>query len=167
MITAAVPAATENLTHMPHKEQQRQPSMLCCQHPAQGLFSSCRQPSPCSCCSVQKAAAATTACTVALQRSHIVGVTLQPLPDLMIGRLPLSYRAFWLWLCDGLTVKDALVIVVWAAYNAVWYFTIVTKALVRVPPGAPPPPRFYARSFATLMMPNVVPLMLPVARWVG
>lgn len=75
-------------------------------------------------------------------------------------------RSFWLWFCDGLTVKDVLIMTIWAAYNAVWYSTILTKALSRVAPGLSPSPRLYAKSFASLMMPNIVPLMFPVSRWV-
>jgi hypothetical protein len=73
-------------------------------------------------------------------------------------------RRFWLWWCDGLTVRDALVVAVWATYNAVWYFTILGKALSRLPPGMQPSPRLVAKSFASLMMPNLVPLLMPVSR---
>ena len=72
-------------------------------------------------------------------------------------------RRFWLWLCDGLSAKDGLVIAAWAAYNAVWYSTILSKALAKAAPGVPSP-RIISKSFASLMAPNLVPLLFPVSR---
>lgn len=73
-------------------------------------------------------------------------------------------RRFWLWWCNGLTVTDALVLSAWAAYNAVWYSTILGKALSKLPPGVQPSPRLFAKSFASLMSPNLIPLLFPVSR---
>lgn len=77
-------------------------------------------------------------------------------------------RRLWLWLCDGLTVKDALVIAAWAAYNAVWYSIILTKAIAKADHrGGTISPRGVASTLASLMAPNLVPLLFPVSRWVG
>jgi hypothetical protein len=73
-------------------------------------------------------------------------------------------RRLSLWWCGGLTVTDALVIAAWAAYNATWYSTILGKALSRLPPGVQPSPRLFAKSFASLMSPNLIPLLFPVSR---
>lgn len=66
-------------------------------------------------------------------------------------------------MCDGLTVKDAAVVAFWAAFNAVWYYTILTKAFAAVPPSGRSP-RLYAKGFASLMQPNLVLLFFPVSR---
>lgn len=92
-------------------------------------------------------------------------------------------RRFWLWLCGGLTVKDALVIAVWAAYNAVWYSTILSQALDKAKArahgaghgaghgssgygGVGLTPRNIASTFASLAAPNLIPLLFPVSRCV-
>lgn len=64
-------------------------------------------------------------------------------------------------MCDGLTVKDALIVLLWATYNAVWLSTLLRKGFSLVAPSAP---RLYARVFASLMLPNLVPLLFPVSR---
>jgi len=72
-------------------------------------------------------------------------------------------RRFWLWWCDGLSVKDAFIIAVWVLYNAVWFSTILSKALARAGHEGLSP-RGVGKGFASLMGPNVVLLLLPVAR---
>jgi hypothetical protein len=56
-------------------------------------------------------------------------------------------------------------VLVWAVYNAVWYAAILPKATNLLAPGMRPSPRAYAKGFASLMMPNLVPLLFPVSRW--
>lgn len=53
----------------------------------------------------------------------------------------------------------------WAVWNAVWFSTILGKAFSLVPPGLRSP-RLYAKAFASLMSPNLVPLLFPVSRCV-
>jgi hypothetical protein len=74
-------------------------------------------------------------------------------------------RRLWLWLCDGLSLQDAFVIAVWATYNAVWYSTILNKALDKAGHhGNTISPRGVASTLASLMAPNLVPLLFPVSR---
>jgi len=55
------------------------------------------------------------------------------------------------------------VVAFWAVINAVWYYTILSKAFAGVPPSSRSP-RLYAKGFASLMQPNLVLLFWPVSR---
>lgn len=90
----------------------------------------------------------------------------------------LSCRRFWLWWCDGLTVLDLLVIVLWAAINASWMAALITQnrqsAVHRMATAAPslavhrPSPSkivsLVAKSLGGLLAPNLVVLFYPISR---
>jgi len=74
-----------------------------------------------------------------------------------------SCRRLWLWLCDGLTVKDAAVVAFWAAFNTVWYYANLSTAFTLVSPGNRTP-RVYGKGLACLMQPNLALLLFLVPR---
>jgi len=63
-----------------------------------------------------------------------------------------------------MTLKDAMLIGIWAAFNAAWLATILTGALRDLPPEANAA-RVVARGLAALTLPNLVLLFFPVGRW--
>lgn len=72
-------------------------------------------------------------------------------------------RPGWQWLCGGVTLRDALLVGTWAAFNAAWLATILTGALRSLPPEANVA-RIVAKGLAALTLPNLVLLFFPVSR---